>query len=135
MMVNYGDGIDEGDNESTGSEQVDDLGDAILKLWEKQCKTPESNFAICGWYICIVSEVLEDVRNNDTLEQIDSLPSNLIQYIDSLQHDVVPSYKPLFFVDLVDYSGLCTCPPLSPPFQSIMEYVISIIVSSWLGLF
>jgi hypothetical protein len=40
----------------------------VLIFWKKRWKALASDFAICGWYLCIVPEVVDDVRDNDTIE-------------------------------------------------------------------
>jgi hypothetical protein len=44
------------------------LGDIVLKLWKDRAKIIESDFAICGWYLCVCYRVMDNVRDNDTSE-------------------------------------------------------------------
>jgi hypothetical protein len=45
----------------------------LLKFWKKRCKALASGFAICGWYLCIVPEVMDDVRVNETIDHGDAV--------------------------------------------------------------
>jgi hypothetical protein len=47
-------------------EGVPALGDSVLKLWQDNAKILESDFAICGWYLCVFYRMMDCVRDNDT---------------------------------------------------------------------
>jgi hypothetical protein len=45
----------------------------VLKFCKKRCKALESDFVICGWYLCIVPEVMDDVRGYNTIDHRDAV--------------------------------------------------------------
>jgi hypothetical protein len=51
----------------------------VLKFWKKRCKALASDFAICVWYLCIVAEVMDDVRSDDTIEHRDAVERVITQ--------------------------------------------------------
>jgi hypothetical protein len=64
LFESEADNIDEisDDEDELQEEQPEYLGEMLLKFWKKRCKALASDFIICGWYLCIVPEVMDDVR-------------------------------------------------------------------------
>jgi hypothetical protein len=66
LFENEADNIDEiSDNEDEVQEEKPEyIGEILLKFWKKRYKALASDFAICGWYLCIGPEVMGGVRGN-----------------------------------------------------------------------
>jgi hypothetical protein len=81
LYENEADNIDEisDDEDDLDKEDQEFLGEVVLKFWKKRCKALASGFAICGWYICIVAEVMDDVRGDDTIEHRDAVEQVITQ--------------------------------------------------------
>jgi hypothetical protein len=73
LYKNEADNIDEirDDKDEPEEEETEFLAEMVLKFWKKLYKALESDFATCGWYLCIVPEVMDDVQGNDTIEHRD----------------------------------------------------------------
>jgi hypothetical protein len=73
LYENEADNIDDisDDEDELDEEDQEFIGEVVLKFWKKSCKALASDFAICGWYLCIVAEVMDDVRGDDTIEHRD----------------------------------------------------------------
>jgi hypothetical protein len=44
-----------------------------MKLWKDRANILESDFVICGWYLCVFYRVMDDVRDIDTSERHESV--------------------------------------------------------------
>jgi hypothetical protein len=70
LFENEADNIDDisDDKDEMQEKQPGYLGEMLLKFGKKRCKALASDFAICGWYLCIVPAVMDDVWGNYTIE-------------------------------------------------------------------
>jgi hypothetical protein len=70
LYENEADNIDEisDDEDELDEEDQEFLGEVVLKFWKKRCKALVSDFVICGWYLCIVPKVMDEVWGDGTIE-------------------------------------------------------------------
>jgi hypothetical protein len=61
------------DEDKLDEEDQEFLGEVVLKFWKKRCKALAYDYAICGWYLCIVPEVMDDVRGYNTIYRRDAV--------------------------------------------------------------
>jgi hypothetical protein len=75
LFENEAGNIDEisDDEDELQEEQPEYLGEILFKFCIKRCKALASDFAICGWYFCIVPGVTDDVRGNVTIDHRDAV--------------------------------------------------------------
>ncbi len=56
------------EEEAVGQENNLNLGESILQTWKKLASKLEHDYAISGWFFCVLKEVREDVKENMSQE-------------------------------------------------------------------
>jgi hypothetical protein len=98
---------DTDDDDTDQFERVPAMGDIVMNLWKACAKILESDFAICGWYLCVFQRVTDGVRNNDTSERREAVERVIEGLYDGLgfKSDSADNLSDTFWSEWTDFKN------------------------------